>query len=279
MALYFEGTSTGKRYEVGQPYEMNGKRYIAQADGSFQREGAVVARTEAGKVVRETVNEPRLKGSSGNTRVRWFADGKEAVAFGGGSKGGLVGSTGNGQELSRTNSVKPGTVAKNTMFSPGNLGRNVNEWSGKDDPPQDNLFGGVWWRANPKYTNAAMFEERYGEVGEVLIGLGVLGADIGYNARLAYDASNLPKNQKDLALVAQDAGDAAVRGVFSLWDTITNAANDRRSFEERRDRRVAEEMDAIDYRLQLQGDEWNKQFTVVNPPKSQERLPANVWGY
>lgn len=44
-------------------------------------------------------------------------------------------------------------------------------------------LGGDWWVSNPRWSDADEWEGRYAEVGELLGGAAVLGADIGYNAR------------------------------------------------------------------------------------------------
>jgi len=278
MALFFSGTSTGNRYEVGRGYTMNGSTYIAQSDGSFRKEGAVVGTTDQGRVIRDNSGGQVLQGSAGNSSVDWYASGKDIPKASAG-KGSVVSQsaapTSAGEAVQKIASPQKQATAANR----GAFVRDASSWSGKDEPPQDNIIAGQHWRASPRWTNAELFEARYGEVGETLIGLAVLGADIGYNARIAWDEQFTPKNQKVMAGAIEDAGDAALGLFFSALETVTSAANDRKAFEQRRDAAVSSAMDALDARLELQAEEWHGRAEVVNPHWTQERLAPNRHGY
>lgn len=198
MARYFEGTSTGTKYEVGKQYQTgDGRVLTAQPDGSFRKDGNLVGYTDQGRPVIDNVGEGSVsRGSSTDASVEWYASGKDLAE----ANAGLL----RGSPASQASSAGAFTPGKSAgTDSSGNAVMSVPRsslaamwaqadrsggWSGKDDPPQDNLIGGFHWMASPKWTNAELFEGRYGEVGETLIGLAVLGADVGYNARRLWDA-------------------------------------------------------------------------------------------
>lgn len=52
------------------------------------------------------------------------------------------------------------------------------------------IVTGKWpWSVSPGWSNTDQWEERYGEPGDWLGGLVTMGADLGYNLKLAYDAA------------------------------------------------------------------------------------------
>lgn len=296
MAKYFTGTSTGNRYEVGKDYKTgDGRVMTANEDGSFTKKGNYVGTTDAGKVVTDNSGRGSVsRGSYGNPNVEWYASGADAVSYTSGDRrtsataqslGGGTINTDSGLAV-RVPSPTQERQNRGAFIAdlPGwNAGRDITQWSGKDDPAQDNLIGGWHLRASPRWSNAELFEARYGEVGETLIGLAVLGADIGYNARIAWD-KNGPETVRSLsrnvnnALQPDSVGDA-INGAHQ-W--LTTWADENKARENERAANVADVMDVFDYKQELQKAEWDRIHTVVNPGAqdwTQDRLPPNVWGY
>lgn len=294
MAIYFEGTSTKERYEVGREYlNSRGQVVTANSDGSF-------GNRETGQVSR---------GSSYNPDVAWFADGADGSRWGEyhNQPTGFAFRTDQGKEIytrpdpgspsgaSRASSPGLAAGAFNGGLSPitgprvsmANRGAFLRDmaWSGKAEPSQDLMIGGFHWLSNPRTINADMVEVRYGdsELISTFFGLAALGSDIGYNARHYANLNGWNDGRGAL--------DAAVRSVepTSLVDTFMSfkdAANEWSAKEnaayERKQAAQEDLNDAWDYRMQMQEAEDRKRIDATLDPnnyKVQDRLTPNVWGY
>jgi len=276
MALYFEGTSTGNRYEVGKTYEMNGREYTAQPDGSFVREGTRTGfTTDSGSIVRENDGGHSLVGSSRDPSVRWFASGSDSLVSGRYSPGSGVSLAGGSSRSGDPDAVFRAANGMVQVRAPLADARyraaavdyvRTAAWSGKDEPPQDNLFFGAHIRANPRSTNAELFEARYGDFGSSIIGLGVLADDMWYTGS-AYLSD--PRTHKAAAQGARNAGEAAIGALMSGWDNL-RAWGATEQAKEQREAEIAKELyDAYGLRDALQAAEAAK---VETPRRSQAIL-------
>lgn len=269
MAVYFEGTSTKNRYEVGQAYtNSRGGISVAQPDGTFRDLGS-------GQVSR---------GSYGNPDVNWYASGSDSVArpafytdqgravytrdahsptnvVGGAQSAGALIAPGAGFG-------SDGSVPITRQATHGNRGAFIRDWafSGKSEPVQDAIFGGFHWVANPKFDNGEWTEVRYGdsELISTAVGIGIFGADIGFNAaRLVWgdNVQNMsPKDRWDnlverAAVAAPDLGNSMMEIGFGAVAGARNWAAKNAMVEEAMDRGRASVNDAWDYREQLQAEE------------------------
>lgn len=291
MAVWFEGTSTKNTYKAGDRYETSRGVVEAQKDGSFKN-------VSTGQVSR---------GSSQSANANFYASGSDIALFTGGGKSDSVAqkaaqkaAQNGGSERVSSSGASTGAASvagggeRVRVMSPtlaamwadrGNYVRS-SAWSGKDDPAQDNLLGGRHWQASPYWTNAELFEARYGEVGETLIGLAVLGADIGWNARRAIwgeDHQNVNiGDELQKAIVNQFTPESTERhlDMFSGWvSDIRGWAADNAARERRVEELQAEFDSAWDARLEYGKQEWDKLHTPMNGPRYEERLTPNVWGY
>jgi len=291
MAVWFEGTSTKNTYKAGDRYETSRGVVEAQKDGSFKN-------VSTGQVSR---------GSSQSASANFYASGSDIALFTGGGKSDSVArkaaqkaAQNGGSERGSSSGASPGGTSvagggeRVRVMSPtlsamwadrGNYIRS-SAWSGKDDPAQDNLLGGRHWQASPYWTNAELFEARYGEVGETLIGLAVLGADIGWNARRAIWGENHQNvnigDEMQRAIVNQFTPESTERhlDMFGGWVAdIRGWAADNAAKERRLEELQAEFDSAWDARLDYGKQEWDKLHTPMNGPHYQERLTPNVWGY
>lgn len=234
MAKYFTGTSTGTRYEVGQQYKTgDGRVLTAQPDGSFKKEGNFVGYTDQGQAVWDDVGRGSVsRGSSTDASVEWYASGKDLAQMQAGAVrdnvAGAAGAAGSSVLPAQSaGSDRDGAVMRvgttSTLAAMWAAAPRDGSWSGKDDPGQDNLIGGFHWMANPRWTNAELFEARYGEVGETLIGLAVLGADLGFNARRLWDAGGKARVTGALIEAAKPENHYAAIDGFMDWRDQLNA--------------------------------------------------------
>lgn len=292
MAVWFEGTSTKNTYKAGDKYETSRGVVQANKDGSFTN-------VTTGQVSR---------GSSQSASANFYASGSDIALFTSGGKSDPVSQKAfekdrqNGGPVERVSSSGAATGAASSqgggervrVMSPtlanmwANRGNYVrtSAWSGKDDPAQDNLLGGRHWQASPFWTNAELFEARYGEVGETLIGLAVLGADIGWNARRAiwgddHQSVNIGDEiQKGIANQFTPESTERHLDMFGGWVSDIRGWAAENKAREDREKRLQEEFDsAWDARLEYGKAEWDKIHTPMNGPRYQERLVPNVWGY
>lgn len=214
MALYFQGTATKNNYQVGQTYSTANGPVVAQKDGSFKN-------LNTGKVSAGSSGKDVLWSATGSDASAFFNDAGRKDMVASVSKGSNVTVTAspNGKGgYSVVNAsvaespVQPGkasgslpakavpisapviTAANRGAFKaalgaalPSSImwDRPPGQWSGKDDPVQDLLFGGYHIMANPKNSNAELAEARYAEIGSEVFGLANLGADFGYNVNKA----------------------------------------------------------------------------------------------
>lgn len=292
MALYFEGTSTGNRYEVGRTYEMNGREYTAQSDGSFVREGSRTGfTTDNGRVVRENDGGHSLVGSSQDPSVRWYASGADSLTasrYSPGSSVSLVGGS------SRSGDTGVAAMAANGAYQVRNpvaearfraaaQGVLRGTWSGKDDPPQDLLYAGQHLRAHSGYTNAELAEARYSDFMSSVIGIPIFGADLGNTwahmmgpeyfgtGRPGWDTfqRRKPILERHAASAAEAAGEAAIGALMSGWDAL-RAWGAAEQSKEQREAEIAKELyDAYGLRDMLEAQEAAK---VETPRRSQAIL-------
>lgn len=256
MAVKFTGTATGKEYEVGKNYKTpDGKTYQAQADGSF----APVGKTTG----------PSLKGSMGNPDVEWTASGADRLAVKNVAPGQNIVVAAMGGVLppgATKPAAKPPTAQTEAVTPAHQAGKatagaktviNAAKWSGKDDPAQDNLLAGIHIQANPKQTNAELWEARYGDVVSAAIGIVTLGQDIGYTLANKVFGEGATSQQKleMTANAVSDLGTQAVMGGGAMWDAVANAAADRKEWERNRNMERHEFDSAWDLREIMQYDE------------------------
>lgn len=293
MAVYFEGTSTKNTYKAGEKFATSRGVVEAQKDGSFRN-------VETGQISR---------GSSQSPTANFYATGSDIALFTGGGRGdsqikaaqkaamGLTAAGSGGAARDQAPKLIEGTPAVRivnptlaAMWASRGAYSRTNAWSGKDDPAQDNLMGGRHWQASPYWTNAELFEARYGEVGETLIGLAVLGADIGWNARrLVWGENHQSVN------VWNSLAETVERGIkhqadpktfgdnldaFGGWVSDIRGWAEQNKARERQMQAWEDEFNAAwDARESYQKAEWDRIHTPQNGPHYEERLAPNVWGY
>lgn len=202
MAVYFTGTSTGNRYEVGRQYEMNGSTYTANPDGSFTADRQRVVRDSTGAyvgVAERSGGGQTLVGSAGNPDVSWYASGGDSLrrdyyspgssvshagAEGAHSRSAFGSYVASGPSGGATRIAGPTQTAR--MYA-GDTVRaaawsGLDNWSGKKNAPQDTMVGGGHLMASPSTTNAEDFEVRYSDLGAAMVSPFIMGMDLGYTA-------------------------------------------------------------------------------------------------
>lgn len=231
MAKYFEGTSTGNRYEVGRDYKTgDGRVMTANSDGSFTQKGHYVGTTDAGKTITDDRGRGNTsRGSFGNPDVSWYASGRDRanpnqhgatgiIAYSQGKDGSYAAER-DGEGHVVTQAQNPARM----RAAGGYTGAAVRTaaWSGDQTEPQDLLLGGNHMKASPKWSNADLAEIRYSDIGGNLIGLMNLGADIGHNLAWAmgpeYYKADAGGRVQMLAGKARD-GLAAIAGPVTDFD-------------------------------------------------------------
>ncbi|QCS37250.1 hypothetical protein [Tortoise microvirus 75] len=173
------------------------------------------------------------------------------------------------QEATLENRGAKAPALKSTASSRGAFVASfVRDWnfSGKDDPVQDMVFAGTHWAANPKFTNGDLVQTRYGdsEIVQEVVGLSILGADIGFNAARAVFGPNVqnmgPQARLDaLGAMAGKGAHSAIQGAidtgFNLGDAVREAAAQNKLHEERYNAAKDAFNEAWDYREKLQEQE------------------------
>lgn len=271
MAISFTGTSTGNQYTVGQQYTANGNTYTAQADGSFRRDDRPGGGYQPGSQT--------LAGSSGNMDVTWSATGGDSLREHFASLGYPVqAAASSGSQRSEN----PGTSAainagavpvQNPQVNRNRqtLGSFVQQaaagWSGKDDPPQDLLFGGVHIKASPSFTNAELSEARYSDFMSSIIGIPIFGADLGNTvAYNVYGRETTKEERRELAQqgvknFALDAGNAFVNAMLGTMGAIDQWGRDNAAYEQKVEE-MRREREAFEARKdELQREEWERSVT------------------
>lgn len=298
MGLYFEGTSTGDRYEVGKTYEMGGREYTAQSDGSFVREGTRVGTTDGGRVVRENDGGHSLVGSSQDPSVRWYASGADSLTSARYSPGSAVSLAGGSARSADTGFAASaanlgggfyqvaGPSGARFKAASGDYLRSA-AWSGKDDPPQDLLFAGMHLRATPTFTNAELAEARYSDFMSSVMGIPIFGADIGntmaHRMGPEYYGSGRPglelfQHRAGIATkiadeAAKDVGTQAVMTMMSVWDGVSSWGAAEQAKEQRENVIANELRDAYSLRDMLEAQEARK---VAPPPTTSDRILGNM---
>lgn len=264
MAKYFTGTSTGTRYEVGQQYKTgDGRVLTAQPDGTFKKEGNFVGYTDQGQAVWDDVGRGSVsRGSSTDASVEWYASGKDLAQLQAGAVrdnvAGVAGASGSAVLPTQpAGSDRDGAVMRvgstSTLAAMWAAAPRDGSWSGKDDPGQDNLVGGFHWMASPRWGNAELFEARYGEVGETLIGLAILGADVGFNARRLWDAGGRAMVEGSIVNATKPESVGDMLGGFLDWRDQLNAQVRQQNQNVAAQQAAAEDVgDAWDARMQYQ---------------------------
>lgn len=201
MAVYFSGTSTGNRYEVGRQYEMGGKKYTANADGSFTADRREVIRDSTGAyvgVAESSGGGRSLVGSAGNPNVKWYASGGDSLRREYHSPGSSISGAGaEGSPVRRSAQYAAVAGPDGSYRIPGPTQQfrsqagdslrvaawsGVDNWSGKKNAPQDTMIGGGHIMASPSTSNAEDFEVRYSDLGSAMISPFIMGMDLGYTA-------------------------------------------------------------------------------------------------
>lgn len=273
MAVYFSGTSTKEKYEVGREYvNSRGQVVTANTDGSF-------GNRETGQVMR---------GSSYNPDVAWYADGADAALWGAyhNSPTGQVafytdqgkavyenkapnpsyGGLGNAAQQPERRAVGAGLAGtvfgggaariNGPVVSLGNRGAFLrdNAWSGKDDPGQDMLWGGFHYMANPRWTNMELLEARLGdsELISTALGLATLGADLGYSARNWADRNGFNNGRGPAEAIARGVQPDVVGDAINAGrNALTSWANQNKAHEQRLQAHEDDFNEAWDYRMEL----------------------------
>lgn len=165
----FTGTSTGNKYDVGREYSTSRGTVVAQADGTFRNK-------ETGQVSvgsSHQVAEARSligKSREGESPSGGGVGGKQSVrvTFGGGAGAGSAGTRGsNGVPIKGPGAAK---VASQAGFFSGiasNIETQLLYWGGKQLNTRKDISDG------------GDFEQRWGEWGGAIAGLGVMGSDLG----------------------------------------------------------------------------------------------------
>lgn len=209
--VWFTGTSTGDRYNVGQSYESAGRVYTAQSDGSFSVNGSnrsVVGSSQDPTTVWGGWSTPAV--GSGAAAY----DGTASPSYGGGAAAGQVYSgpaafspvqtTGPGNPAAQNDAPggspvrttgpggrswlfldpNPANVQRGdkqlTMFEDEVSGTQLDQWQLAPTTPL--MIGGNQMRMDRGWSDASQWEERYAEPGEWLGGLLLMGADAWHNA-------------------------------------------------------------------------------------------------
>lgn len=198
---WFAGTATGRQYTVGAQYSMGGQTYRANSDGSFTSQqtgrtlqgsaGANVARGGGGSLAGDTVRTAAERGLVEELARRngQPVAGRPAAGAGSGNRvvvsqprGGAAGAPVPGAAVSEAVGNGPGNPAvvggtprgrSSWLVGPTTLGLN----------PQANqvtqLYVNGWaLPINRGTSDGGMFEERYGEVGGAVAGIGVAVVDL-----------------------------------------------------------------------------------------------------
>lgn len=195
MAVTFTGTNTGKTYVEGQSYVSAGRVYTAQSDGTFKT-------TNSNGQTRSTV------GSSQDPRVTFGSTGGGSAASGGGGGRQQPVSAGGG-----TGPGRPGVVSGGGYPGAGPgagplAAGPVRQTAARAGMPVTTQIwiGGQKAAMDPGWSDGGDGEQRWGEWGGSLYGLGVMGADgvkwIGdqLTPKFHEDAAKLPKSLADGAV-------------------------------------------------------------------------------
>lgn len=165
----FTGTSTGSTYKVGQEFSTSRGTVVAQADGTFRNKNTgqvsqgsshqvAEARTLIGKS--RQGDSPSGEGFGGKQSVR--------VTFGSGPGAGSAGTR--GSAMAPIKGPGAAKVASQAGFFSGvasNIETQLLYWGGKRLNTRKDISDG------------GDFEQRWGEWGGAIAGLGVMGSDLG----------------------------------------------------------------------------------------------------
>lgn len=294
MARYFEGTSTGNKYEVGQRYlSGDGSVKVAQADGSFVKEGNLVSYTDSGKPIVDNAGRGAWSaGSSGNPDVNWWQDsGTSSASVSSPATGQSVrtaagrGSTYGSSEPMQTNSgsgvmrvANPNSGALAGRVAAAGQGLRIAKWSGIDDPAQHYMVAGQHMVASPRSSNMAMVEERHGDA-EFLspawfASWGIAADDYVYNLSLrtyGSDHENRQHRQEVQKAAVEDLGESVMDWAFSsvagVRSSAAAAAQGRKEVDE-----------AWDYRMDRQALEGRKAGDWTAIPEVWDQKPRFKYG-
>lgn len=275
MAVYFTGTSTGNKYEVGKSYQTgDGRVLTAQADGSFMKEGNLIGYTDAGKpMIERTGYNAYSVGSSQDRSTDWFADGKDAAAYTSQYRGSATSDAASGGSPTLAPATQgpagsvripgPGTSSVATFANRGafnaangkdhpyiDMRRDNYAWSGKDDPSQDIKLGGYHARLPPTWSNGEVIEMAFGdnEVISTLYGMALIGATIGYNGRIIANEHGWDNGKGAARAVANALSPGSVG---DAWDASMRARDNYVARDNADKAYVAGELDAWDARMEL----------------------------
>lgn len=170
----FTGTSTGSTYNVGQQYSTSRGVVEAQADGTFKNVSTGQKSAGSSEAVR-VAETFRSYGSSDSGASDGYSGGKQSVKVqfsGGPAHGGSGSGAGQVQSAGGRSTVQRGAgapvVASQAGFFSG---------FGDDFKTTALYWGGGKLNLNFSNSDGGDFEDRWGEWGGALAGLGVMAAD------------------------------------------------------------------------------------------------------
>ena len=193
----FKGTSTDREYTVGQSYSMGGQSWTAQSDGSFSNsktgQSLVGSSQEmADDKYRDKSDTAYILGEIKAGRMEYIPPARDATT-GPGSSAAVMGSgnpgSGPGVSTVVTRRASSGAISLGGAFAPEKV--------------TDLYAGGNRLAIDRKTSDGADWEDRWGEWGGALAGLGVMFNDMAHmadvrnggiirNDRIQQDAANLP---------------------------------------------------------------------------------------
>lgn len=185
--MWFTGTSTGNRYNVGQSYSMAGDVYTARADGTFQNERTGRATVGSSREVAAAGLSGLTGGGPGNSRVATAPVAsqqvRQAVARQGESpSSAAVKAVPNGAQSGGASANLAGARAADVAEARARREQYSNLRLA-DLPPrkfpksEQQLYLGTYAVPHINVSDGGVAEERYGDLGGAIWGVGVLGAD------------------------------------------------------------------------------------------------------
>lgn len=174
----FTGTSTGRSYDVGQSYSTSRGTVVAQSDGTFRNVNTGQVRRGSSDAVAEATT---FRGGGGGNASNGYYGGKQTVKVTFGSGPGNSGVATGGGRGATTGPGVAKVASKAGFFSgvAGDIETQLLYWDGK----KLNTRGDI--------SDGGDFEQRWGEWGGAMAGLGVMFSDLGNmaNAELERQAT------------------------------------------------------------------------------------------
>lgn len=168
----FTGTSTGTKYSVGEKYSTSNGVVQAQADGTFKNLETGKVSKGSSEQVGEALYFASLGGSdSGSHQSEYgYSGGKQTVKVGidfGPSGSGMSGTPDAAAHAHKGSAA--GLVASEAGFFTG---------AGEEIETQALFWNGQKLNTRPDISDGGDFEQRWGEWGGAIAGLGVMGSDL-----------------------------------------------------------------------------------------------------